>query len=277
MTAQLEPRPALLRVEFLEEALGSGLALGVLPGNTAKIRLILDLARQVAAGKTTKVVDVGAGGRYVPFNLWEPFLPYVDAISLSGVDVAHLDATAARAAELGFPVDLRPGGVESLLQTFGEESFDAVVSTQVLEHLPDWRSGVETMALALRPGGTLYITCDSGDLLRPAGTRIRLAGKRAYARVAATAPVVRQAAPSLSGDWERAPTLRELRTHAERVGLEVETVRQYGMQPVKDAATQLDVRSRLLWLALEEQLDLEGSRACTLLYLRARRPARTLY
>ena len=261
-------------VDLLEEAVASGLALDSLPGNTAKIRLILDLARQVSSSPETRILDVGAGGLNVPFNIWEPFVPYADVVVLSGVDVAHLDATASRAAELGFPVDLRPGGADSILATFGRNTFDAVVSTQVLEHLPDWRGGVEAMTDALRPGGMLYITCDSGDLALPTRTKIRLTGKRAYARLAAGVPAVqRAAATALSGDWEKAPTLQELREHAQQLGLEVELIRHYGIQALKAASGALDVPSRLLWLALEEQLVLDDPRSYTLLYLRARRPS----
>ena len=266
-----EPASVLHQPGILEAA-ASGLSFASLPGNTAKIRLILDLARQVAAGGETRILDVGAGGRYFPFNLWEPFLPYAATIDLCGVDVDHLEATARRAAEIGFPVDLRPGGVETILDTFGPGSFDAVVSTQVLEHLRNWRRGVESMAQALRPGGTLYLTCDSGDLARPARKRAWLAGKCAYARVAEHVPAVKRVASGrLSGDWEKAPTLAEVRQHAERLGLEVEAIRHYGVQDLKSSSVDLDVHGRLLWLALEEAISCD-LRAYTLLYLRARRP-----
>ena len=84
-----------------------------------------------------------------------------------GVDVANLEPTAKRAAELSFPVDLREGGVESVLDYFGRDTFDTVVSTQVLEHLPDWRGGLAQMTEVLKPCGQLFITCDSGDYFAP--------------------------------------------------------------------------------------------------------------
>ncbi|MEI7759717.1 MAG: class I SAM-dependent methyltransferase [Thermoleophilia bacterium] len=257
----------------LEEAASSGLALGDLPGNTAKIRLIIDLAGQVSAASRTRVLDVGAGGKFFPFNLWEPFLPYAGVMELCGIDLAHLDATAARAAEIGFPVDLRPGSVHSIIDIFGRDGFDAIVSTQVLEHLRDWKGAVEEMAHSLRPGGTLYLTCDSGDLALPAPRKLRLAAKCTYARVAEVAPALRRSAERvLSGEWEKAPTLAQLREHALRLGLEVEAIRHYGVRELKATSRDFDSDARLHWFALEEQLVSCDPGAYTLLYLRARRP-----
>lgn len=263
----LEPEPVLV------EAAASGLSFTSLPGNTAKIRLILDLARQVSSsGTRLRILDVGAGGRYHPFNMWEPFVPYRESIDLYGVDVANLDATAVRAAELAFPVDLRQGGVQSIVEQFGEQTFDAVVSTQVLEHLRDWRGGVSEMTRVLRPGGRLYVTCDSGDLQRPAAQRAWLDAKCVYSRATEVAPSLKRLLP-LSGDWERAPTLDELRRHADSCGLETELVRHYGPGELKAVAATVETRYRLLLLGLEEQLDEADAGEFRLLYLRARRPA----
>ena len=256
----------------LEEAASSGLALGALPGNTAKIRLILDLARQVSTASRTRVLDVGAGGKFFPVQPLGAVPSLRRRDGTVGIDVDHLEPTAARAAEIGFPIDLRPGGVQSIIDIFGRDGFDAVVSTQVLEHLRDWKGGVEKMAQSLRPGGTLYLTCDSGDLAIPATKKLRLAANCIYARVAEEAPALKRAGERvLSGDWEKAPTLTQLREHALRLGLEVEAIRHYGVQKLKATSRDLDADARLHWLALEEQLVSCDPAAYTLLYLRARR------
>jgi len=39
--------------------------------------------------------------------------------------------------------------------------FDVVMATEVFEHIEDWRAVLNTMALALRPGGVLLATCAS--------------------------------------------------------------------------------------------------------------------
>jgi SAM-dependent methyltransferase len=50
---------------------------------------------------------------------------------------------------------------ERLVEHFGLESFDAVISTEVLEHVFDWRTVVNNMKAVLKPGGLIYITTRS--------------------------------------------------------------------------------------------------------------------
>jgi len=46
---------------------------------------------------------------------------------------------------------------EKLVEKFGENSFDALISTEMLEHVRDWRSVVNNMKLVVRPMGYIYI------------------------------------------------------------------------------------------------------------------------
>lgn len=50
---------------------------------------------------------------------------------------------------------------ESLLEVFGEQSFDIVVSTEVLEHIKNWRIVIDNIKKVLRPGGLAYLTTRS--------------------------------------------------------------------------------------------------------------------
>lgn len=45
-----------------------------------------------------------------------------------------------------------------LVKEFGPGSFDAIISTEMLEHVQDWRGAINQMKLALKPGGILVIT-----------------------------------------------------------------------------------------------------------------------
>ena len=118
----------------LEEFRGSGLAADSLPGNSSKLRLTLDLAALASRRRHLRVLDVGCAGPE-PLTLWQPFVPIRDQIELVGVDVAGLDRTEVRARELGLEIDLRHVSASDLTAAFGDASFDAVVSTQVFEHL----------------------------------------------------------------------------------------------------------------------------------------------
>jgi len=48
--------------------------------------------------------------------------------------------------------------VEELTNTFGEGTGDIVISTETLEHIQDWRTGLNQMKQVLKPGGMLIIT-----------------------------------------------------------------------------------------------------------------------
>ena len=50
---------------------------------------------------------------------------------------------------------------EKLVEYFGENSFDVVISTEVLEHVKDWRVVVTNMKLVVKPLGYIYLTTRS--------------------------------------------------------------------------------------------------------------------
>jgi len=62
-------------------------------------------------------------------------------------------------------VDLVPGRgvdqicrVEDLEKTFGKDSFDLVVATELLEHVCDWPQAVSNLKRVCKPGGIILIT-----------------------------------------------------------------------------------------------------------------------
>lgn len=50
---------------------------------------------------------------------------------------------------------------EQLVATFGENSFDVVVSTEMLEHVRHWRQSISNMKCLCVPGGIILITTRS--------------------------------------------------------------------------------------------------------------------
>lgn len=244
---------------MLEEFRASGLAADTLPGNSAKLRLTLDLVALTSPTQRLRVLDVGCAGPE-PLNLWAPFLPLRDRLELVGVDVAGLDRAEARAGELGLDVELREVSAYGLVAALGEASFDVVATTQVLEHLRDWRKALGEFARVLRPGGTLLLTCDSGDVRADLRKRTRLSGKRAYAALRERVPAVGKAGDVfLSGEWERGLGRDELGEALSLAGFEVERLERYCLHCVKVAQRHAGHATRLLWLAMEEALAEETS------------------
>jgi SAM-dependent methyltransferase len=50
---------------------------------------------------------------------------------------------------------------ENLVERFGKESFDAVISTCTLEHIRDWRAAVSNLKNVCKGGGLLFIVAPS--------------------------------------------------------------------------------------------------------------------
>lgn len=65
-------------------------------------------------------------------------------------------------------IDIRPGpGVDvvcdagGLVERFGENAFDVVISTEVLEHARDWRQIISNIKRVTRPGGVMLVSTRS--------------------------------------------------------------------------------------------------------------------
>jgi SAM-dependent methyltransferase len=65
-------------------------------------------------------------------------------------------------------IDIGPGNgidvvldVKDIVKRFGENSFDVIVSTELLEHVRDWRTAIHNIKRACKPGGVILITTRS--------------------------------------------------------------------------------------------------------------------
>ena len=113
--------------------------------NTECIRFV-ELAVESKDVKGKDVLEVGA---YDVNGSARPYLENLGPRSYVGIDLQE-----------GPRVDLILDA-EHLVERFGEETFDVVVSTEMLEHVADWRRIITNMKRVVRPGGLIVITTRS--------------------------------------------------------------------------------------------------------------------
>jgi ubiquinone/menaquinone biosynthesis C-methylase UbiE len=114
---------------------------------------IVDLA-QLQPGET--VLDVGCGTGTQALLAYERV---GETGRVCGIDpsVQLLAGARRKAARRGLPINFQSGGIEQL--SFPDQSFDVVLSTFMMHHLPDdlKRQGLSEIARVLKPGGRLLV------------------------------------------------------------------------------------------------------------------------
>lgn len=102
----------------------------------------------------------------------------IDAFEISGKSVLEVGSYNVNGSPREVLEPMKPGsylGVDSqpgpcvdkvvaaddLVREFGEERFDVVVSTEMLEHVRDWRKIVSQLKAVLKLGGLLLVTTRS--------------------------------------------------------------------------------------------------------------------
>ena len=106
-----------------------------------------NLAASDVAGK--KVLEVGSRAVGGPASTVRPDVEALAPLSYLGVDIIsgqHVD-------EVCNASDLR--------ERYGDDAFDVVISTEMLEHARDWRSAIRNLKNVVRPGGVLVLTTRS--------------------------------------------------------------------------------------------------------------------
>jgi SAM-dependent methyltransferase len=127
--------------------------LGDLEGAKEYARWIQDCIRPYVAGE---ILEVGAGqGTYSPtFAGWG---------TLVALEPSEAQSELLRAKLTGHPTaTVVTAGLEDL---DGTPSFDAIVLLNVLEHIPDDRVALATLAGLLRPGGRLVLWVPAFEVL----------------------------------------------------------------------------------------------------------------
>jgi 2-polyprenyl-6-hydroxyphenyl methylase / 3-demethylubiquinone-9 3-methyltransferase len=178
--------------------------------NPVRIRYIRDqIAESFGTGASRtkpfaglKLLDIGCGGGL----LSEPLARL--GASVTAVDPGEENIAAAKrhADLMGITIDYRAVEVEMLAEA--GEQFDAVIASEVIEHVTDAALFVESAAACVAPGG-LFL-----------GSTINRT-RRAYAMVILGAEYVLRLLPRGTHDWQKFVTPDEFAAHLASAGLVV--------------------------------------------------------
>jgi len=149
---------------------------------------ILATLRDTGAAGGSAVLDIGSGGGFLAATLAD-----------AGYDVVGIDPamSAVRSAAQHVPASFVLGAGETLL--FTNDSFEAVVCSEVLEHVDDVDAVLAEVARVLRPGGVLIFSLPNRTLLSRLAL-IELAQRNSITRVL----------PRGLHDWDRFICSRDL-------------------------------------------------------------------
>jgi 2-polyprenyl-6-hydroxyphenyl methylase/3-demethylubiquinone-9 3-methyltransferase len=158
-------------------------------------------ARRVLKG--LEVLDIGCGGGL----LSEPMTRLGARVTGVDADAAGIAAAIAHAGEVGLDIDYRAGAAEDLAAE--GSTFDAVIASEVVEHVADKPAFADALASLLRPGGVLVLT----TINRTARSR---------AQVILAAEYILRWVPRGTHDWTQFPTPEEMTALLDAAGFDVD-------------------------------------------------------
>jgi len=123
-------------------------------GPDMRLKSLLPLCKKTAP---RRILEIGCGDGHVMGSL-KGFLEGTPEAGFFGLDVAEV--SLQRAKDKGFG-NVVQASAEKL--PFARNSFELVIASQVLEHIPDLEGAIDQAFSALRPGGTFVITVPLAD------------------------------------------------------------------------------------------------------------------
>lgn len=226
---------------------------GIIGGNTAKLKVLLELRRRLSQRRPLRILDVGCVG-LKPLEFWESLLDHYE-FHLTGIDVYGIDHARAIVKRRGWErkVTLVEGSGYHLTSLVGTRTFEIVIATQVLEHVARLTRFLSQVTATLAANGEAFFTLDSAHWRARYEWRHPVRAAKSFAKKTL----------ALVGN-ERHYDLpwydSEVVAACEVAGLSVQTCRYYNVAPLKWIHNRVltdDVKNRFLvrWFQLEEYLN----------------------
>ena len=151
--------------------------------------------------KNLSILDIGCGGGLIS----EPLARL--GASVTGIDPApeNIAAAQAHAEPQGLAIDYRACRAEDLVAA--GETYDAVVSLEVVEHVPDPQAFIATCSALVGPGGLLVLSTINRTL-------------KSFALAIVGAEYVLRWLPVGTHQWDRFVTPDEMAGHCAAAGLQ---------------------------------------------------------
>lgn len=165
------------------------------------------------------VLDIGCGGGL----LAEPMTRLGAAVTGADADDAGIAAAKSHAEVIGLAIDYRVGAAEDLVAE--SAVFDAVIASEVIEHVADKPAFCDALASLVRPGGVLVLTTINRT-------------RRSWAQAIVAAEYVLRWVPRGTHDWNAFPTPEELTELLQARGFAVEPAVGLAYDPIEGSFTQ---------------------------------------
>lgn len=166
--------------------------------------------------KGLAILDVGCGGGL----LTEPMARLGGQVT--GIDPGEkvINVARAHATDMGLDIDYRPTTAEAVVRA--GERFDVVLNMEVLEHVTDASSFLNSCVSALKPGGAMVVATLNRTIT-------------SYACAIVGAEYVLRWLPRGTHQWNKFVRPAELRMMLETYGMEIRDVTGVTYNPLADS------------------------------------------